>query len=81
MLFTPIAVYLRYWMIRLLNPLVWKGKFPFGTFLCNMLATAILAVLTLLERGGNVAGNGNRIRAGGVECDLIKALCDGFVVH
>lgn len=80
LMISPIAVYIRYWISRWFNTLPgWKGKFPLGTFICNLSATIILAILVILQRGGNIAGNNNNgIRKGHIQCDVIRAFQDGF---
>lgn len=73
MVFSPVAVYTRYWVSRLLNP-TFPRKFPLGTFACNMLATLVLAVLAVLQYGAPITV----LMAGGISCQVISALADGF---
>lgn len=74
MVFSPIAVYMRYWLSRLLNPVLFARKFPLGTFSCNVLATLVLAVLAVLQFGAPTSV----LMAGGISCQVVRALADGF---
>lgn len=75
----PPAVVLRYWTIRLVNPL--RRGFPLGTFACNVLGSAVLAALVLLQRGAVASRAGSAVAgvvAGRVRCDVVRGLADGF---
>lgn len=75
MVFGPLGVFARYAASKYLNGrLKW---FPLGTFLANVLATAIIAMLTLLRNGNGPHGHGS-ITNGYVSCQVLSALMDGF---
>lgn len=73
MSFSPIAVFLRYWLSRFLNPLYWPSKFMLGTFSCNVLAVIVLAVFSILQFGGGGTAISTKLH-----CDVVRALADGF---
>lgn len=76
MTFTPVGVYTRFWVSRLLNPRYLKGKFFVGTFIVNVGGTILLAVLMVLRYGGNGAAvDGGRP---GLKCDVVQAMADGY---
>lgn len=73
-LVSPLACWARYYISKWLNP---KFKeFPLGTFMVNMLATLILAALTLLNRGKT--SDGGRIVNSKLACQLMSGLDDGL---
>lgn len=78
LIFTPPAVFLRYWLCRI-NPKIFPDRFPVGTFACNIIATALLGGLSILQRGG-VEGSSivRHIQHGTIKCDMVLALEDGF---
>jgi fluoride ion exporter CrcB/FEX len=70
---SPVACWLRYYVSKQLNP---RNKdFPWGTFTINVLATLILAVLTIVNRGKTPHG---RIIGDQLSCHLVNGLEDGF---
>lgn len=63
--FAPTGAYARFWVSRWLNPRV--RTFPVGTFVVNVVGTAVLA--------GVVVG---RYRGGGGGCEVWRGVGDGF---
>lgn len=83
--FAPFGVFLRYWCSRLLNPHYWPHRFLLGTFVANILATMVLAVLALVQNGVDTSSvtSGTTVVTAivahpGLTCDVVKALADGF---
>ncbi|KAG0126589.1 CrcB-like protein-domain-containing protein [Tuber indicum] len=64
--FSPPGAIMRFWASRLGNPM--RKAFPLGTFMVNMLGTAVLAGL-LAGRYAHFGGN---------TCDVLRGLGDGF---
>lgn len=74
MAFAPPAVYMRYWISRLLNPVFWTGRFASGTFACNCLATTVVAAVAIVLYGVGAA----TLIEGSVRCEVLRALTDGY---
>ncbi|ANB10935.1 Fex2p [Sugiyamaella lignohabitans] len=73
-IFGPFGVYARFWSARLFNKIT--HKFLVGTFIANMIATAILCALIILQRG-QTPSHGLIIKSK-LQCQAISALQDGF---
>lgn len=70
----PIGCWTRFYTSKLLNPKF--KRFPLGTFVCNVAATLLLAMLNLLSRGRTASGE--RIVKTVLSCHMIQGLDDGF---
>ncbi|RPA99847.1 hypothetical protein L873DRAFT_1827821 [Choiromyces venosus 120613-1] len=67
--FSPPGAILRFWISRWGNPV--RKSFPLGTFMVNMLGTAVLAGL-LIGRYAHSGGGGDNT------CGVLRGLGDGF---
>ncbi|KAI5810990.1 CrcB-like protein-domain-containing protein [Peziza echinospora] len=70
--FSPVGALLRFWISRHGNPV--DKRFPVGTFIVNMLGTAVLAGVTVGQYGHYWPG----ARHGIVGCQVLKGIGDGF---
>jgi fluoride ion exporter CrcB/FEX len=69
LVFGPAGSILRYLLSRLLNPS--RPNFPLGTFSANVLATAVLSLVFLLERTSPTRRPHNA-------CAALEGIADGF---
>jgi fluoride ion exporter CrcB/FEX len=72
--FAPFGVYARYWLSRKLNPI--NKRFPLGTFTANVLATMLIAAVTVVQYG--ISPNGSPILRHVSPCQVVSAIAQGF---
>jgi CrcB protein len=76
LLLGPPGTMLRYALSKLNTGSKLEGKFPIGTFLANMLATAVLAAVYVGQRAPGKDGQTPHLTSTG--CDALYALEEGF---
>ncbi|GMM36492.1 fluoride transporter [Saccharomycopsis crataegensis] len=83
-LFSPFACYLRYYLSKVLNnPQGDKSGMTFtkldylGTFAANIIATLVLAIVTLLSRGKTIHTS-NHLITNVLDCHVLTAVANGF---
>ncbi|SMN19441.1 similar to Saccharomyces cerevisiae YOR390W Putative protein of unknown function [Maudiozyma saulgeensis] len=75
-LFGIFGAYCRLYISKWMNPI--NKDFPYGTFVCNVFATLILSILTIVVRGKLHEGNPLPIVHTKNACNVITALMSGF---
>jgi CrcB protein len=76
LLLGPPGTMIRFALAKLNTRPAFEGKFPVGTFLANMLATAILAAVFVGQRA---PGKGGRtVSLDGTTCNALYAIEEGF---
>jgi CrcB protein len=76
LLLGPPGTMLRYALSKLNAKLRWQGRFPIGTFIANMLATAVLAGVYAGQRSPGKGGRTSSLTVTG--CNALYALQQGF---
>lgn len=76
LLLGPPGTMLRYALSKLNSKSRFEGKFPIGTFLANMLATAVLAAVYVGQRAPGKGSQSPNLTVTG--CDALYALEGGF---
>jgi CrcB protein len=76
LLLGPPGTMIRFTLAKLNTRPYFEGKFPIGTFLANMLATAILAAVYVGQRAPGRPGRTSQVT--GTTCNALYALEEGF---
>ncbi len=75
-LLDPFGVFIRYYVSKYWNKKI--HGFPLGTFFVNVLASLLLAIFILLQRGKTASKSSTLLVTNVITCQVLGALGDGF---